>query len=185
MPSPLGHALAGITAGLAVAPSSPDRGSRLRSVLLFGAAGAAADLDLIAGAHSGPTHGIGAAIAAGLLVLALRAVWTRGSVAPEWRLAFAVSAAYASHSVLDWLGTDTSPPIGIMALWPFTDRYCESSLHVFSAISRRYWLMPEFLAGNLAAVARELVILLPPFALVWRWKERRSSQLAARRSPGS
>jgi hypothetical protein len=147
-----------------------DRQSLRRCAVLFGAAGAAADLDLIVGAHSGPTHGIGAAIVAGLFAFALRTAWTRDRVAAGWRFGLAVAAAYSTHTLLDWLGTDTSPPIGIMALWPFTDRYYESSLHLFDAISRRYWLVPEFFVGNLEAIARELLLLLPPLALVWWWR---------------
>ena len=73
-------------------------------------------------------------------------------------------AAYASHTLLDWLGTDLSPPIGIMALWPFSSDYYESHLHLFRAISRHYWL-PEFWASNARALAGELAILLPLTAL--------------------
>jgi inner membrane protein len=89
----------------------------------------AADLDLLVGAHSGPTHSIGATCVVGFLTYV---VGRRG------RFALAVSAAYASHILLDWLGSDSAPPIGIMALWPFTREYYESSLHLFYAISRRY-----------------------------------------------
>ena len=67
------------------------------------------------------------------------------------RLACAIAIAYASHTLLDWLGTDSSPPIGIMALWPFSRGYYESTWHVFMAISRRYWL-PEFWTFNLYAL---------------------------------
>ena len=77
----------------------------------------------------------------------------------------AVGCAYASHTLLDWLGSDSSPPIGIMALWPFSRDHYESQLHVFMAISRRYWL-PEFWIGNLVALARELAILLPIVTVV-------------------
>ena len=87
------------------------------------------------------------------------------------RLAVAVAAAYATHTLLDWLGTDTSPPIGIMALWPFSHANYESSAHVFMAISRRYWL-PEFWTSNLIALGRELLILLPIVALVMRARRR-------------
>ena len=162
MPSPLGHAIAGITAGLAVAPAPHDRPSWVRSIVLFAVAGTAADLDLLAGAHSGPTHGLGAAVLAGVatfLFLAARSKHARASAA---QFALAVTAAYATHTLLDWLGTDTSPPIGIMGLWPFTHQYYESDLHLFAAVSRRYWLMPEFVYGNLRTIWRELLILVPP-----------------------
>ena len=79
--------------------------------------------------------------------------------------------AYASHTLLDWLGTDSSPPIGIMALWPFSHEYYESHLHVFMAVSRRYWL-PEFWASNTRALAGELAILLPLVALVFIVRRR-------------
>ena len=82
-----------------------------------------------------------------------------------------MTAACASHTLLDWLGTDTAPPIGIMALWPFSRGYYESQLHVFMAISRRYWL-PEFWTYNLRALVRELVILLPVVGLVIRYRRR-------------
>jgi len=151
MPSPVGHVLGGIAAGWNLAP---DR--RMRAALLLGFAGAAADLDLLVGTHRGPTHSLGAAgltlIAATLLTRNLR--W--GS---------AVSAAWASHVLLDWLATDTSPPIGEMALWPLTRSYYESALHLFPAVSRRYWLA-EFWTDNVKALAIELVVLGPIAALV-------------------
>jgi len=87
------------------------------------------------------------------------------------RFGVAVMAACASHTLLDWLGTDWSPPSGIMALWPFSSDYYESHLHVFRAISRRYWL-PEFLTWNARALAGELAILLPLTALVFFARRR-------------
>ena len=59
-----------------------------------------------------------------------------------------------------------------MALWPLSREYFESPLHVFMAISRRYWL-PEFWSYNLRALVRELVILTPLVAavcLIRRWR---------------
>jgi hypothetical protein len=154
MPSPIGHALAGLAAGWLVEPprASPAAArERWTSGLVFAAAGVLPDVDLVFGAHSGPTHGLGAACLAGLAAFLI----TRRP-----RLSSAVAAAYASHVLLDWLGTDTSPPIGIMALWPFSRGYYESHIHIFMAISRRYWL-PEFWSGNLRALVRELLILVP------------------------
>ena len=37
-------------------------------------------------------------------------------------------------------GSDDFPPLGVMALWPFTDRFYFADAFVFEAISRRYWL---------------------------------------------
>jgi len=171
MPSPVGHALAGIAAGWLV-----DRPGTVARTAVFALAGTAADVDLLFGAHSGPTHGLGAAVIVGTLVavvsiVRLRADATRNAKEKAIRLGGAVMAAYASHTLLDWLGTDASPPIGIMALWPFSSDYYESHLHVFRAISRRYWL-PEFLTSNARALAGELVILLPLTALVFFTRRR-------------
>ena len=82
-------------------------------------------------------------------------------------------AAYASHVLLDWLATDSSPPIGIMALWPLSHRYYESDLHLFLAISRRYLQGWRFVRQNVFALARELVILIPVLGLVVLTRERR------------
>ncbi len=131
----------------------------LREAALFAALGIAPDLDLLVGIHSGPTHGLGIAL------LAATAAWIPGiaASAPAGRLTLAIACvfAYASHTLLDWLGTDTSAPIGIMALWPFSRAYYESSLHVFMAVSRRFWQPELFWMQNLAALARELLILVP------------------------
>src|SRR3954463_15240985 len=154
MPSPVGHAIAGVVAGWLVSPPWRHDSSR---IILFAAAGMAADLDLMVGAHSGPSHGLGAAVIVGVVLwVTLRGCGMRGSAT----LAFATGLAYATHTLLDWLGTDSSPPIGIMALWPFSHGYYESPWHIFMAISRRYWLR-EFWTANLRALARELIILVP------------------------
>jgi membrane-bound metal-dependent hydrolase YbcI (DUF457 family) len=154
MPSPIAHALAGAVVGWVVDPAPRVKSGRLA---LFAVMGMAADLDLLVGAHSGPTHGLGAAAIAGIVVgvMGWGARWRIHS-----RTVCAVTLAYASHTLLDWLGTDSSPPIGIMALWPFGRDYYESSWHVFMAISRRYWL-PEFWTFNVRALGRELMILVP------------------------
>lgn len=169
MPSPIGHALAGIAAGSIIAPSRPGWRSVGVRAGIYGVVAASPDLDLLFNAHSGPTHGLGAA-----LIVAV-AVWSfmRWRAWEEaGRTASAAGAAYASHTLLDWLGTDTSPPIGIMALWPFSRAYYESHLHLFLAISRRYWL-PEFWTYNLLALARELLILVPIVWIVIRYRRQR------------
>ena len=162
MPSPIGHALAGIAAGWSIAPAEPGPSRILRRAAVYGLVAASPDLDLLFGAHSGPTHGLGAAAIVGLLAWVF--LRSRG-IGHTGRLASGIAAAYASHTLLDWLGTDTSPPIGIMALWPVSRGYYESSLHVFMAISRRYWL-PEFWTYNLRALVRELLILVPIVGIV-------------------
>jgi membrane-bound metal-dependent hydrolase YbcI (DUF457 family) len=172
MPSPLGHALAGVSAAwlaggrlpsslhrtLSIpgraSPPSVEVSSRQMEVALFTTAAIAPDLDLLFSTHSTYTHSVGAILLVSLLTLAC--VGER-----HWRIALAVAAAWGSHVLLDWLGSDTSPPIGIMALWPFDSGYYQSSLSLFDAISRRYWLPEQFIIGNLRAALKELLILGP------------------------
>src|SRR5204863_2309606 len=106
----------------------PPPGHKTKRIVVYAAAGMAADLDLLVGAHSGPSHGIGAALIVWVIGWAIlrRARAPRSGI-----LACAIAMAYTSHTLLDWLGTDSSPPIGIMALWPFSHQYFESRWHVF------------------------------------------------------
>ncbi len=82
------------------------------------------------------------------------------------RLALACAAAYASHVLLDWLGRDSSPPIGIMALWPVSRDYFESAFHVFMPISRRYEQGWTLVFQNALAFCLEMIILIPILLLV-------------------
>ncbi|MBI1876505.1 MAG: hypothetical protein HYZ58_08485 [Acidobacteria bacterium] len=165
MPSPIGHVLGGMAGGWLIGGGSSV--SRTTSpwadAAVFGIVGALADIDFLLGIHSQYTHSLGACG----VVFAATLVWLRGSV----RLALAATAAYGSHLLLDWLGHDGAPPIGIMALWPFTSTFYQSDLHWFMAISRRYWLS-GFWPHNLHAVAHEIAILGPITGLIWWWRAR-------------
>jgi len=170
MPSPVGHALGGALFGGIVAGGPARRAAERRAqarwwrdALVLAAVGLLPDLDFLFGAHSRYTHSLGAAVAAGVVA------WLVSGRRLAW--AFAVAAAYGSHVLLDWLGNDTSPPIGIMALWPFSDGFYQSNLHVFMAISRRYWLA-SFWSHNLTAAAWELALLGPPTLIIWWWRSR-------------
>lgn len=198
MPSPIGHALGGaLFGGLFADGSARDTGSRpaprrwWRDALVLAAVGLLPDLDFVLGAHSRYTHSLGATLAAGVVAwLIVRSaagaargdgarasdravVWGGAPRTLSW--AFAVAAAYGSHVLLDWLGHDTTPPIGIMALWPFSEGFFQSDLHLFMAISRRYWLA-NFWSHNLAAVAWELALLGPPTLAVWWYRSRVGAQ---------
>ena len=171
MPSPVGHALAGMAVGvLAAGPRALVRAldppaarrpidTALLALLPFALLGALPDVDLLFGVHSMYTHSIGA-----MLVVLLVARVATGT----WRWAIAASLAYGTHLLLDWLGHDTTAPIGIMALWPLTGEYYQSDLHLFLPISRRY-MLPGFLAHNLTAVARE-ILCIGPLAFVAYWR---------------
>ena len=166
MPTPVGHALGAL---LLTAPlRARYRLGGAAAIAAVSAAAAAPDLDLLIGRHSAETHSVGAA--------ALTAVIAFGALRgrPRARVWTALlGAAVLSHALLDWLGTDTSAPIGIMALWPFSREYYESDAHLFMAVSRRYWL-PEFWVYNLGVLGRELLLLGIPVAAAEWWVRRRT-----------
>jgi membrane-bound metal-dependent hydrolase YbcI (DUF457 family) len=164
MPSPIGHMLAGAAAGLLV---SRGRDASTFPVIVCALVAAAPDLDLVlgSGVHRGPSHSLTAAAIAGAAAWLLRA----GRIGRA-RFALAVAAAYATHTVADWLSADTTPPMGLMALWPITREYYVAPVPIFLAVSRRYWLVDAWLV-NLRALTRELLILGPLLWIAW-WVAR-------------
>src|SRR5687767_4270066 len=106
MPSPLGHALAGLTVHVLSARGAAERRSLRRAARLVDGRNH----------HQAETRSVGAAALAAVVVWAAARLghWAR----PE-ALGAAAGCAWLSHLVLDYLGLDTHPPIGIMALWPF------------------------------------------------------------------
>jgi hypothetical protein len=180
MPSPVGHALGGFALGWLAA-----RSSRLPYPLLtatvFATLGVVPDLDvLVEGTHRLYTHSVAAVGLVGVLAaLALRGgAWPAATPGERWTLAAAAAAAYGSHLLLDWLADDRSVPIGIRALWPFTDAYYQSDARLFPPVERRYWL-PGFWTANLRAIGRELLVLSPLAAIAlgvrWRGATRRQA----------
>lgn len=162
MPSSIGHGLAALSAGVAVAGVAGVTRERWIQIALLVAIGAAPDLDLLWGRHSRETHSVGAAI-----IVASLAAWQRWPVAStRGRIWFAVCAAWLTHPLLDSLALDTSVPLGIMAFWPFSQEHYQTGLSVFGPISRRYWL-DTFWSTNLTSIAREILILAPVLALAW------------------
>jgi membrane-bound metal-dependent hydrolase YbcI (DUF457 family) len=165
MPSPLGHALGGIAAAWIVEPPRERSNAAIvRSAALFATMSVLPDIDFLFNWHQGPTHSIGAAVIAGLVVAA---------VTRRPRLGAAAACAYASHILLDWLGADTMPPFGIMALWPFSHEHYLSRLDVFGGVQRIY--KPGFWMYNIKSVLGEALILGPLFWLVYRMRLRSNS----------
>ena len=172
MPSPVGHALGGVICALALGgerPSHPRAGPLRRLIadrVVWAAAIAAVlpDLDFLWGRHSMETHSLGAAVLAGVAALA----WTRGR---GKRFAMVIAAAWASHVLLDWLGSDDTPPLGVMALWPMSSAFYFAEAFMFEAISRRYWLA-GFVRHNLWALATETLMLAPVAAALALWRGR-------------
>lgn len=166
MPTPVGHALGALllTAPIRARYRLLGAGAAVAAVSF----GIAPDLDLLAGRHSAETHSIGAAAITGI---AAWAILRRRHTPRAAAIAIMVAVAVLSHALLDWLGTDTSAPIGIMALWPFSFEYLESDAHLFMAVSRRYWL-EGFWTYNFTVLVRELLVLGIPAAAV-EWLARR------------
>lgn len=153
MPSPVGHALGGLIVGEALAPSA---------LLICAVAGVLPDVDFAWGGHNRQTHSIGAAVIAGLVVYG----WKR-----DPRLALAVALSWTTHVLFDWLGSDDTPPLGVMALWPVNSNFYFADAYVFEAISRRYWLA-NFYTHNGWAVIKEVLILGPIAAVLMSIRSR-------------
>jgi membrane-bound metal-dependent hydrolase YbcI (DUF457 family) len=162
MPSPIGHGLGGLAAGWIVAePPRAPRAAWLQAII-FAAVGAAPDLDLLIGHHREAAHSVGAAA-----IVASVAAIMRWPVAPtRTRVWLAIFAAWASHALLDALGTDTAPPVGIMAFWPFSHAYVMTAWHLFGPISRR-WHEAGWITGNIPVALHEMLIMAPVAAGVW------------------
>ena len=176
MPSPLGHALAGLALHAAFARGREDLSDLRRIGIAVGAA-TAPDIDLLfrfvdgRNHHQMATHGVGFALLAGLAVAGL-ARW-RG-----WRplltLSLLATTAWLSHIGLDLLGLDTHPPIGVMAAWPFAEGYFKAPWTVFMDIGRTLdW---ETIRHNALAMAWEVVLLAPLLLTAWRFRSVRAER---------
>jgi inner membrane protein len=174
MPSPVGHALA----GLATAWALEKPGSRTSPALLSplplvcGVLAAVPDVDLLyPPIHRTVTHGIGAALIVIIIAVAVTR-WVTGRVA--WRVALICGAAYATHILLDWLGRDPSAPVGIQAMWPFTHNWYIAPWTIFPGTERRHLFSAATVTKNAKSVVVELAILGPiAVAIAW-WRSRRS-----------
>ena len=114
------------------------------------------------------THSLGFALLVAVAVFA----WRRSG-----RLTLACGLAVGTHVLFDWLGSDDFPPLGVMALWPFSSMFYFADAYVFATISRRYWL-PGFVAHNINAIVREVVLLGPIAIVVYfvRFRRRRARE---------
>ena len=180
MPTPFAHAVGGLAAAF-LTNSTANRPRLTMPILATSAALAVSpDLDIIAGLHRVYTHSIAAVAVVGIVSwLVLR---TRTTEALP--LAAVLTAAYASHAVLDLLGKDTSPPLGLTVLWPFSSHYYLTGWNVFTEVSRRYWRPDEFIFGNLRALSHEMLVLLPVLILTWAlWSKKTLSHSNENRRP--
>jgi inner membrane protein len=168
MPSPLGHALAAVTMhAWAARGGAPLLDARRIGVVV--AAAVAPDLDLLLkyvdgrNHHQMESHSLGCAVLAGLVVWAL-ARWRAWEGAAL--LGLLGAAGWGSHVLLDYLGKDTHPPIGVMALWPLSPGFFKFPWPIFLDLGRTLdW---ETIRHNARSVAWEAALLLPPALLSWR-----------------
>src|SRR5688500_13237771 len=125
MPSPLGHAIGGLVAGW-IADGRPAAGSRLARAAAIAAVAMAPDLDLLIGRHRAEMHSVGATA----IVASLAAVMRWPLATTRVRIWLVVAAAWGSHVLLDALGADSSPPVGLMAFWPFSSQFVKFPVDV-------------------------------------------------------
>jgi hypothetical protein len=172
MPTPVGHALAGLATGwfAEAAAKQPSRPVLSRLTIACVAAAAAPDLDILFRSHRTYAHSIGVACLAGIIAWLIA---RRRSNRP-FAVAFAIALAYGSHLLLDWLGKDSAPPYGLMVLWPFSSRFYISGADLFLEVSRSYGKPEEFIVGNFKAVGWESLLLAPIVAVAWWLRRRRS-----------
>jgi membrane-bound metal-dependent hydrolase YbcI (DUF457 family) len=172
VPSPVAHGLVGLTVHVLSARERDELFDPWRAAVTVGAA-LIPDADLLLrfvdgrNHHGNEMHSIGFAIVAAVAGAALFRLlrWKK-----PLATALAVFLAWASHVVLDYLNVDTHPPIGIMALWPFSNGYYKSPIPIFLDIGRTLdWTAVQH---NSLAVAWECVVLIPLLLLAWRHRVR-------------
>jgi membrane-bound metal-dependent hydrolase YbcI (DUF457 family) len=186
MPSPFGHALAGIVVSWGADLVGGNRASRVSAppaskvpgtgtwhlwyqraggglTLACAGLGAAPDLDLAFLAHRTATHSLAAVLLIGLVAAAVAAFGGR----PIARVALTCACAYGSHLLLDWLGEDFYPPRGIQLLWPVSHAWYISGLDLFRQTARLRIFTRGPMITNLRAIAREIAILGPILVAVW------------------
>ena len=177
MPSPIGHALAGIAVAWGadlwpgnrtwrIAPKGASWYTRAGNglTLVCAALAIAPDLDLlVAGVHRSITHSF-VSIAVVATITGMAAARLR---LPVVRCACMCAGAWATHMLLDWLAADPSSPRGIQALWPFDERRFISGWELFPGTERRQIFSAPSIRLNAAALVRELAVMTPLVLGLW------------------
>jgi membrane-bound metal-dependent hydrolase YbcI (DUF457 family) len=185
MPSPIGHALGGVAAAWSaerIPVGEPAGPISTKLTLVCAVLAAAPDLDLLVpGLHRTVTHSVGAIIFTTIITAGVTGRVTRKSgwrTGPErkfgnvLRIAAICGAAYASHILLDWLATDSNPPSGIQALWPFSHQWFIASWTIFPMTERTNALSWRAFVINARALGVE-VLILGPLVLALGWARSR------------
>jgi membrane-bound metal-dependent hydrolase YbcI (DUF457 family) len=192
MPSPIGHALAGVAIAIAgdrrAAGFGVWRFLTLPLTLWSVAIATLPDADLlIPGFHRRGTHSIGATMLVTIIAIAVTRWVTRRRQSPVTSrqslvgsrqsaavIVLVCAAAHASHLFLDWLGADWFAPPGIQALWPFNGDWYISGWDLFARVERRNPFSPPTMISNLKAVAQEIALVAPIVLAAW-WLRKASS----------
>jgi membrane-bound metal-dependent hydrolase YbcI (DUF457 family) len=142
MPTPVGHGLAGAIIST-FSRKKPGFRAGWRWVLVCVVLAALADIDfapalfgrlgLANSYHRQVTHTLLFCVvvfaAAVLLLKAFR-------IAGVWQNSFVLFCCSLSHILLDLLGTDTRPPIGLPFLWPLVGRSFKIPIELFPALKK-------------------------------------------------
>ncbi|HKT81789.1 MAG TPA: metal-dependent hydrolase [Vicinamibacterales bacterium] len=191
MPSPIGHAFAGVAIAWMATPSEPSSATAARGVTtgrtgvssaqlpwhqrlpwICAALAVVPDIDLLyLPIHRTATHSVTAAVAV-TIVAAVVTGWVTGRI--SWRFAAICGLAYGSHIVMDWLGADASVPYGIQMFWPFSDRWFVAPVALFPGTERRNPFGMRAVLINLRAAAAELAMGSVALWLVALRRRRRS-----------
>jgi membrane-bound metal-dependent hydrolase YbcI (DUF457 family) len=177
MPSPIGHALAGLVVAwgadlvpgqrrwrLGAPGSAWYRQAGTTLTLTCAALAAAPDLDLlVAGLHRSVTHSLTSVAVVGLIA----GLVARRAGLPAIRVAAMCAAAWGSHIPLDWISVDQSAPSGLQILWPFDDRWFISGWDVFPGTERRRLFSEAAMRRNGTALVRELALMTPIVLALW------------------
>jgi membrane-bound metal-dependent hydrolase YbcI (DUF457 family) len=197
MPSPIGHALAGIAVawGADLFPGNRAWRTASRTAAWYARAGngltlacvalaVAPDLDLFfRGFHRSITHSF---VSVGVVAAVAGLAAARARL-PVARIACMCAGAWATHMLLDWLAADPSSPKGIQALWPFNDTWFISEWEIFPGTERRRIFSASSIRLNLATLVRELALMMPLVLGLWLVRVKTlagfSSELARRHHP--
>ena len=177
MPSPIGHALAGIVVAWVGGPDASPRGETTKPFtwLTLVCCGLAVipDLDLMVPFpfHRTATHSVLAAVLVTIVTAGVTG-WVTGQV--SWATALVCGAAFLSHLVLDWAGADDNPPFGVQPFWPFDGRWFISPWVVCPGTERQDLLSWRTLVINLKALVAEVAMFGPVVAVLWIRRRRRS-----------
>jgi membrane-bound metal-dependent hydrolase YbcI (DUF457 family) len=178
MPSPFGHALAGLAIGAVATPASASASGPFKHLytvpLLAATVAALPDADLVMPYfHRMATHSVTGTAAVIILTMIVTGQVT-GRV--SWRLVLTLGAAHASHLLLDWLGADPGTLSGLQIFWPFSHAFYISGWDLFPPTERRLFGNPNALAINTRAFFAELTMLGPIAGAAWFVMRRRRSR---------